>query len=196
MAGAAARCKRRSALEFCRSVSIEIMQNVNDIRSSLGVLRLRPEQPADQDFRFQLFCDSRLPEWDMVPLDPTVREQLMRHQFQAQTMTYAARFPKARFDIIEIEDQSIGRIVVNRPGPYLHLVDHAIVLKLRNKGIGTAIMRALMDEARGAGIPFRLKVASSNDPSLRLYLRLGFVPIEEVPAYIELEWKEPQGATL
>ena len=49
-------------------------------------------------------------------------------------------------------------------------------------------MRALMDEARRLGIPFRLKVASSNDPSLRLYLRLGFVPIAEVPAYIELEW--------
>ena len=171
------------------------MQNVIDIPSSLGILRLRPEEAADQDFRFQLFCDSRLPEWDMVPLDPAVREQLMRHQFQAQAATYAARFPNARFDIIELEGQPIGRIVVNRPGQYLHLVDHAIVPHLRNKGIGTTIMRTLMDEARGAGIPFRLKVASSNDPSLRLYLRLGFVPIEEIPAYIELEWKERKEQT-
>ena len=62
---------------------------------------------------------------------------------------------------------------------------------LRNKGLGTSIMRALMDEARSAGIPFRLKVASSNDPSLQLYLRLGFVPIADIPAYIELEWPPP-----
>ena len=40
-----------------------------------------------------------------------------------------------------------------------------------------------------AGMPVRLKVASSNDPSLRLYLRLGFTPIAEIPAYIELEWR-------
>jgi RimJ/RimL family protein N-acetyltransferase len=163
--------------------------DIVEIPSPLGVLRLRPEQAADRDFRFALFADSRLPEWDMVVLDPAIREQLMRHQFQAQTETYAARFPAARFDIIELGGERIGRIVVNRPGPHLHLVDHNIVPKLRNKGIGTAIMRALMDEARNAGIPFRLKVASSNDPSLRLYLRLGFVPIEEIPAYIELEWK-------
>ena len=165
--------------------------DIVEIPSPLGVLRLRPEQAADHDFRYQLFCDSRLPEWETVPLDPAVREQLMRHQFQAQTATYAARFPKARFDIIELDGQPIGRIVVNRPGTQLHLVDHNIVPALRNKGLGHRIMRALMDEARSAGIPFRLKVASSNDPSLQLYLRLGFVPIADIPAYIELEWPPP-----
>ena len=138
--------------------------DIIEIPSPLGVLRLRPEQAADHDFRYQLFCDSRLPEWETAPLDPAVREQLMRHQFQAQTATYAARFPKARFDIIELDGQPIGRIVVNRPGTQLHLVDHNIVPALRNKGLGTAIMRALMDEARSAGIPFRLKVASSTIP--------------------------------
>ena len=115
----------------------------------------------------------------------------MEHQFRAQTETYLARFPRARFDIIELHGERIGRIVVNRPGRYLYLVDHNIIPRLRNKGLGTTIMRALMDEARRTGIPFRLKVASSNDPSLRLYRRLGFVPIHEIPAYIELEWPPP-----
>ena len=168
------------------------MPDVIEIPSPLGPLRLRPERPEDQAFRFQLFCDSRPPEWDRVRLDPGVREQLNRHQFQAQTVTYAARFPKARFDIIELEGQPIGRIVVNRPGTMVHIVDHAIVPPLRNRGLGTTIMHTLMEEARQAGLPVRLKVASSNDPSLRLYLRLGFVPIEEIPAYIELEWPPPR----
>ena len=72
-----------------------------------------------------------------------------------------------------------------------NLVDQAITPALRNRGIGTAMMRALMDEAAAAGLPMRLKVASSNDPSLRLYLRLGFVPIQTLPLYIELEWRAP-----
>jgi ribosomal protein S18 acetylase RimI-like enzyme len=50
-------------------------------------------------------------------------------------------------------------------------------------------MRSLMEEARAAGLPVRLKVADNNDPSMRLYARLGFVPIQEIPAYIEMEWK-------
>ena len=170
------------------------MHDTIEIPSPAGVLQLRPERPDDQAFRYQLFCDSRLPEWDIVPLDPAVRARLMQHQFGAPTGTYAARFPKARFDIIERGGERIGRIIVNRPGTHVHIVDHAIVPRLRNRGIGTAIMHALMDEARAAALPVRLKVASSNDPSLRLYLRLGFVPIEEIPAYIELEWPPPARA--
>jgi ribosomal protein S18 acetylase RimI-like enzyme len=167
------------------------MHDVIDIPSAFGVLRLRPERAEDADFRYRLFCDSRLPEWYQVALDPGLREQLMRHQFQAQTVTYLQRFPDARHDIIELAGQAIGRIVVNRPGDQVHIVDHAIVPPLRNRGIGTTIMRARMDEAARAALPVRLKVASSNDPSLRLYLRLGFTPIAEIPAYIELEWRAP-----
>ena len=36
-------------------------------------------------------------------------------------------------------------------------------------------MRSLMEEARAAGLPVRLKVADNNDPSMRLCARVGFV---------------------
>jgi ribosomal protein S18 acetylase RimI-like enzyme len=167
------------------------MHRTIEIASPLGPLRLRAETPEDREFRYRLFCASRPPEWDLVPLDPGVREQLMRHQFAAQTMTYAARFPRAAFAIVELAGEPIGRIVVNRPGTQVHVVDHAIMPERRNQGIGSAIMHALMEEAARAGLPVRLKVASSNDPSLRLYLRLGFTAIEEIAAYVELEWRGP-----
>ena len=164
-------------------------ESVIEIASPLGDLRLRPEREADRDFRYTLFCDSRLPEWEPVRHQPALFEQLMQHQFKAQTVSYLNFFPRARFDIIELGAEPIGRIVVDRPGTMVHIVDQAIVPKQRNRGIGTTIMRSLMDEARTAGLPVRLKVASSNDPSVRLYSRLGFVPIQEIPAYIEMEWK-------
>jgi ribosomal protein S18 acetylase RimI-like enzyme len=167
---------------------------ITEIPSPAGLLVLRPERAEDHGFRFRLFCDSRLPEWYVVGLDPAVREQLMQHQFLAQTMTYRQRFPRARFDIIEFGGEPIGRIVVNRPGTMVHVIDHAIMPVLRNRGIGTAIMRALMKEAEDARLPVKLKVASSNDPSMKLYLHLGFVPIETIPAYIEMQWPPPTGA--
>src|SRR4051812_40947442 len=167
------------------------MDDVVSIPSPLGRLTLRPEEENDRTFRYRLFCQSRPPEWDMVQLDPQVREHLMRHQFEAQTRGYLTQFPKARFDIIELDDQPIGRIVVDRPADIVHLVDQAIVPAWRNKGLGTAIMRTLMDEVRERALPLRLMVGSSNDPSLRLYLPLGFVPIADTPMYIELEWRAP-----
>jgi ribosomal protein S18 acetylase RimI-like enzyme len=167
------------------------MNDMTTIPSPRGPLTLRPERAEDQAFRYRLFCQSRPPEWDLVQLDPQFREHLMQHQFEAQTKGYLTQFPKARFDIIELDDESIGRVVVDRPGHEVHIVDQAIVPRMRNQGIGTAMMRTLMDEAAAAGIPVRLTVGSSNDPSLRLYLRLGFVPTGAVPMYIEMQWGAP-----
>jgi len=158
-----------------------------DIPSPIGTVTLRPERPADEVFRYALFCDSRQPEFKLL-LAPDVYEQVMRHQFHAQTVSYRRQFPDARFDIIEHDGRPIGRIVVDRPGTMLDIVDQAIVPELRGRGIGTAVMRSIMDEADARGLPVRLKVASSNDPSMRLYVRLGFVPIRSEPLYVELEW--------
>src|SRR5262249_46377085 len=147
------------------------MHEMLEIDSPAGVLTLRPERDEDKDFRYRLFCDSRQPEFALL-LTPDAFQQIMTQQFQAQTVSYRAQFPQARFDIIELGGRPIGRIVVDRPGSMLHIVDQAIIPALRSRGIGTAIMRALMDEAGAAGLPVRLEVASENDPSLRLYRRL------------------------
>jgi ribosomal protein S18 acetylase RimI-like enzyme len=171
-----------------------IIPEDDDIAGPLGALRLRPERDEDSDFRFRLFCDSRPAEFALLAqqVGTAAFEQIMRFQFQAQTVSYRSNFPKARFDIIELDGAPIGRIVVDRPGTMIHIVDQAVVPALRNRGIGTAVMRRLMDEAAGGVLPVRLKVASSNDPSLRLYARLGFVQIDEAPLYLEMEWRAPQ----
>jgi ribosomal protein S18 acetylase RimI-like enzyme len=161
-----------------------------DIPTPLGPVRLRSEREEDRDFRYRLFCDSRQPEFALL-LPPDVFQQVMAHQFHAQTVSYCGRFPAARFDIIELAGRPIGRIVVDRPGDNIHIIDQAIVPDLRSRGIGTAIMRVLMDEAAARRLPVTLEVASSNDPSMRLYVRLGFVPIETTPMYIRLAWTPP-----
>lgn len=172
------------------------MPNSNEIYAPLGALTLRPECDEDRPFRFRLFCKSRLPEFELLKqqLGPEAYEQIMHFRFHAQTVSYCNSFPQARFDIIELGGDAIGRIVVDRPGSMIHIVDQAVVPALRNRGIGTAVMRSLMTEAAQDGLPVRLKVASSNDPSMRLYLRLDFVAIEDAPLYIEMEWKPPSPA--
>ena len=160
-----------------------------EIVSPRGVLRLRPEREEDQAFRFRLFCDAR-PDLALLPLATEVRDQLMTMQFRAQTLSYRAQAPAARFDIMELEGTPIGRIVVDRPGTMIHIVDQALSPPFRNLGIGSAIMRALMGEAEQAGLPLRLQVASDNAAALRLYLRLGFVPAGGAGAFhTMLEWR-------
>ena len=166
------------------------MNETIEVQSPVGVLQLRPEREEDRDFRFQLFCDSRQPEFALL-LAPPAYQQVMNHQFHAQTVGYRTQFPHARFDIIELSGEPIGRIVVDRPGTEVHIIDQAIVPPLRGRGIGTALMRALMDEAGAAGLPVRLEVQSEQDPAYRLYRRLGFVPFETQPLCMRLEWRQP-----
>jgi len=165
-----------------------VMNEITVIPSPHGPLRLRPEREDDRAFRVQLFRDSR-PELSMLPLPPEACEQIIAHQFNAQTVGYRTQFPRARFDIIELDGKAIGRIVVDRPGKMVHIVDQAITPAFRNIGLGTAIMRWLMQEATDLGLPVRLMVFSGNDPSRRLYERLGFVPIAESATHVEMEWR-------
>ncbi len=162
--------------------------SANEILLRLDTLRFRHESDDDRAFRYRLFRDSRSDEWERLPLDATLRAQLMRLQFEAQTISYRAQFPDARFDIVELADEPIGRIVVDRPGTLLRLVDLALVPQYRNRGIGTAILAALIDEAQAVQLPVRLAVATGNEAALRLYLRLGFVPIATTEMDVE-SWR-------
>jgi ribosomal protein S18 acetylase RimI-like enzyme len=152
-----------------------------------GRVTLRPERPEDRDFRYRLFCRSRQPEWDLV--DRATFAAVMPHQFQAQTVSYADEFPNARFDIIELDGEPVGRIVVETRADVVHLIDQAIMPEQRNRGIGTAIMHDLMTRAAGAGLPVQLEVASANDPSIGLYVRLGFEETETTPLYLRMMWR-------
>jgi ribosomal protein S18 acetylase RimI-like enzyme len=165
------------------------MAEIIEVPSPAGLLELRPEREEDRNFRYQLFCDSRQPEFALI-LTPAAFQQIMTHQFHAQTASYRTQFPQARFDIIELSGEPIGRMVVDRPGTMVHIVDQAIVPQWRGRGIGTALMRALMEEAGAAGLPVRLEVATDSDPAYRLYRRLGFETIETEPLYMRLEWRQ------
>lgn len=146
---------------------------------------MRPERPDDLIFRFQLFCDSRTPEWYQAQLPPAQFSQVMHQQFHAQNESYARQLPNARFDIIELDGQPIGRIVVDRTDD-IHLTDQAIIPALRNQGLGTAIMRWLIAESVETDRQISLYVANSNDPSMRLYLRMGFVLVGDDTLYLKM----------
>ncbi len=155
------------------------------IASPLGLLRLRPEQVRDEAFRFSLYCESRP---DLAVLPPPVRDGILRMQFNAQTSGYRTQYPGARYDIVELDGEPVGRVVRDYTDGSLHLVDIALLAARRRGGAGTALMRAMMDEAAAAGMAMRLMVAGDNPDAARLYLRLGFVSLGQHGAHIAMTW--------
>ncbi|WP_246263488.1 GNAT family N-acetyltransferase [Caulobacter soli] len=152
---------------------------------------LRPEAEADTPFRLALFRVSRGPGWDQVPLPADLLSKIMEQQFHAQTQGYRIAYPRARLEIVTVDAAPVGRLATDRSPDAVHLIDIAIVPERRGQGIGEAILRALMDEADGAGAPLILQVARDNLAAQRLYQRLGFVATAADDTHFRLRWPAP-----
>jgi ribosomal protein S18 acetylase RimI-like enzyme len=146
---------------------------------------LRPVDPDDEDFLYELFCQT-LGD-DLTTLDAAQRAAILRIQFKAQLHTYSAQFPRADHQIIMLDDRVIGRVLVERTESEHRGVDIALLPEHRSGGIGTMLIQELLDEAAGAGKPFRISVVRTN-PALHLYDRLGFKTTGESLTHFMLEW--------
>jgi len=146
---------------------------------------LRSVQPDDDEFLYELF--SQTIDDGFMSFNLTQRDAILRLQFKAQLETYKAEFPLAEHQIIMLEDQAIGRVMVERTSTEHRGVDIALLRDYRSGGIGTMLIGELLDEAGRAGKPFRISVVRSN-PALHLYDRLGFKTIGETPSHLLLEW--------
>ena len=81
--------------------------------------------------------------------------------------------------------RDIGRVSLTRHWRRIFLRDIELVANERNRGIGTALIRALLALARRDGRTVELHVLKCN-PAQRLYARLGFEVIADDGARIAM----------
>ncbi len=126
---------------------------------------------------------AQLPHWSEAQI-----AEFLNSQFDAQRAHYRKYYSNARFDIIELEGQSIGRIYLAEVDDEIRIMDIALIPEKRNRGIGGDLTRAVLDFARGAGKNVSLHVEEEN-PAKRLYDRLGFEVVGEISFYKKMEWR-------
>lgn len=161
------------------------------LETARGQIVLRPEQATDAAFLLALFRSHMLTELALMPVDMATKDQLVRMQFDSQTVTYRTQFPQARFDIAEQLGRPIGRLIVDRGADADCIVDFALLPECRGGGLGTAIIAAVLREQSR---PVLCKVLYNNEASLRMCRRVGFVQIGGELPFLQLEWR-PSGGT-
>jgi ribosomal protein S18 acetylase RimI-like enzyme len=82
----------------------------------------------------------------------------------------------------------VGRLYLSRWAREHRIVDIALLPEYRGAGLGTALLRDLLDEGAAAGKAVTIHVEKFN-PALTLYRRLGFVAAGEEGAYDLMRWK-------
>jgi len=150
-------------------------------------LQLRPMHAGDEAFLRRLYAEVRAPEIALTGWDAVTAEAFLRMQFDAQHHHYQKHYAGARFDIVEHEGVPAGRLYVLRGAAEIRVIDIALLAQYRGQGIGTTLLRSLLDEARRGARRVTIHV-EENNPALALYLRLGFTQIETHGLYRLMAW--------
>jgi ribosomal protein S18 acetylase RimI-like enzyme len=154
---------------------------------------LRPVGPEDEEFLLRVYASTREDELAQVPWSEEQKAAFVRQQSDAQRREYNAHYPAAEYDVILLDGAPAGRVWIGRDEEEIHLLDIALLREAQNCGVGTALLRALIEESRASGKRLRHMVFVMNTDALRFYERLGFLAFEEVGPYLHMEWRGELG---
>jgi ribosomal protein S18 acetylase RimI-like enzyme len=157
--------------------------------AALG-LTFRPIGDADLPFLAALYASTREEELSVVPWPDAAKAAFLDQQFRAQHAHYQENYPGAEWLVILHAGMAIGRLYRVCWAREHRVIDIALVPAQRRRGLGTALLRDVMDEARAAGKPLTIHVEKFN-PAQLLYRRLGFATAEDKGVYDLLRWTPP-----
>lgn len=96
-------------------------------------------------------------------------------------------FGECPIEIVERDGVAIGYQIVERHPDHWFLDEIAVIPSVRDRGLGTGLVRAIMDAAHAAGVPVRLNCLHVN-PARHLYDRLGFRVIVTEDIRVRMQW--------
>ena len=150
-------------------------------------ITLRPVGPDDNELLMELYGSTRAEELALTPWTSEQRQAFILHQFTAQQAHYSHTYPAANHDIIMADGRQVGRLYVARLEREIRIIDLTLLPRERNAGIGSYLIRQLLDEAGRTKQSVRIWVEDFN-PSLRLFERLGFARSEQQGIHLLMVW--------
>ena len=154
-----------------------------------GRVVLRPVSEDDDQFLLSLYASTREEELSQVEWAEGQKEIFLRWQFDLQRNEYESRFPDAAYHVILVDELPAGRIWVGSDDEQIRLLDIALLPEFQNRGVGTALLRRLIEYAADEGKVLRHMVFVLNNDAHRFYERLGFEIIDDLGAYKHMEWR-------
>lgn len=124
----------------------------------------------------------------LVGWDKPQQDAFLRMQYNAQRSSYVMQFPNADYRIVVHDGRAAGRLIVDRSGDNILLIDIALLPEFRNAGIGSTLMKQVMAEAARTQKAVTLHVEKFSR-ARRLYDRLGFSTISNCGIYLEMVWQ-------
>jgi ribosomal protein S18 acetylase RimI-like enzyme len=156
-------------------------------------LALRPVDDDDARFLLAVYASTREQELASVAWSAEQKEAFVAMQFAAQSAHYAQHYTGMTSDVVLIDGERAGRLLVARWREEIRIVDVALLPAFRGRGAGGELLAELMDEATEMGKRLSIHVERHNR-ALSLYERLGFEPVGETGVYLRMDWDPGRAA--
>lgn len=153
----------------------------------------RPEDEADLPFLRRLYLSTRWDELAIVDWTDEQKKAFLESQFGFQRYHYYTYYPATDFALLEESGTPVGRLYLERRPKIMTMLDIALLPDWRGRGIGTALIAAVLDEAAATGQAVGIMVEKFN-PAQRLYRRLGFREVSDEGVHWAMEWRPESDA--
>jgi ribosomal protein S18 acetylase RimI-like enzyme len=148
---------------------------------------LREARDSDEPFLLRVYASTREEELAPVPWSDEQKAGFIAMQFAARSSHYAQHYTGMTSDIVLVDGQPAGCLLVDRWTSEIRIVDIALLPAFRGRGAGGELLAELMDEATEMGKRLSVHVERENR-ARSLYERLGFRPVGETGVYLRMEW--------
>lgn len=138
----------------------------------------RPITADDEEFLFRLYAETRENELSQMNWDKERKLAFLHAQFSTQHDHYRTQYSKADFELLICDGQPAGRFYVDRSGTTIRLIDMTIRPGFRRQGIGSQLLRDLLEEGARTGRAVQLHVEKFN-PAIALCERFGFIMVDD-----------------
>lgn len=156
-------------------------------RGAAAGLAFRPAGDADLPFLEAVYASTRAEELAGIGWREEEKRAFVAMQFRAQHAHYQKYYPKADWLIVLHENVPAGRLYLERWPSQHRIIDITLLPEHRGRGLGTALLHDLTEEAASVGKAVSIHVEKFN-PAMRLYCRLGFVREEDKGVYDLMRW--------
>jgi GNAT superfamily N-acetyltransferase len=144
--------------------------------------------PDDLEFLQAVYASTREEELRLLgwSTEEPAGRSFVEMQFTAQSSHYARAWASACSMVILANGQAAGRIISDRSGERIHIVDLSLLPRFQGAGIGGTIVRRLLRDADASALPVTCDVVIGNNAQ-GFWEHLGFRVRTVGSAYMAME---------
>ena len=143
---------------------------------------------SDEPFLIELYASTRAAEMAIVPWGDDQKRAFLKMQFEAQDRYYRERYPNASFEVIKLNERSVGRLYQAQLADEIRIIDLAFLPEHFDQDIFIELLKEILQKGERDEKAVRIYVEDS-DATTEIFINLGFQKIDRHGIYFLWEYK-------